>query len=59
MKTTAFWDVAPCSLVEVDRLSEVRIASVIRAIIIAVMMKCSLMRGCPGMKTAATSNNCF
>jgi hypothetical protein len=26
---TAFWDIAPCSLVEVDRVSEVRTASVI------------------------------
>jgi hypothetical protein len=28
MKMTAFWDVAPCSLVEVDWLSEVHTASI-------------------------------
>jgi hypothetical protein len=32
LKTAAFWDIAPCSLVEADRLSEVRTASIIRVI---------------------------
>jgi hypothetical protein len=35
MKMTAFWDIAPCSLVEVDRCFKVLTAS----IIIAMMMK--------------------
>jgi hypothetical protein len=30
-KMTTFWDITPCSLVEVDRVSEVRTASIIRA----------------------------
>jgi hypothetical protein len=39
MKVTAFWDVAPCSLVEVDDVSEVRTVSIIRARLIALMME--------------------
>jgi len=33
-KMTAFWNVTPCSLIEVDDVSEVRTASIIRAIAI-------------------------
>jgi hypothetical protein len=33
---TAFWDAAPCSLVEVDRLSEVRTASIMALVMEAV-----------------------
>jgi hypothetical protein len=33
---TAFWDVAPCSLVEVDCISEVRTASIISVIMAAL-----------------------
>jgi hypothetical protein len=32
MKTTALWDVAPCSLTESGQVSEVRTSSIIRAI---------------------------
>jgi hypothetical protein len=32
MKFKVFWDVAPCSRVEVEHVSEVRTASIIRAI---------------------------
>jgi hypothetical protein len=31
MKLTAFWDIAPCSLVAVDDVSEVRTSSIITA----------------------------
>jgi hypothetical protein len=34
MKMAVFWDVAPCRVVEIDRLSEVLTASIIRALII-------------------------
>jgi hypothetical protein len=37
MKFTVFWDVAPCSLVEIYRLLEVLAASIFRAI--ALMME--------------------
>jgi hypothetical protein len=37
MKSTVFWDVAPCSLVEVTEISEVLTASINREI--AVMME--------------------
>jgi hypothetical protein len=32
MKMTVFWDVTPCSLVEIKDISEVLTASIIRAI---------------------------
>jgi hypothetical protein len=35
MKIT-FWDTAPCSLVEVEHVSEVRTASIVRAMMDAV-----------------------
>jgi hypothetical protein len=36
MKMTVFWDVAGCSLVETDRVSEMLIATIIRAMMEAV-----------------------
>jgi hypothetical protein len=33
MKKTTFWDIAPCSLVEVDYVSKMINASIIRALI--------------------------
>jgi hypothetical protein len=32
VKMTAIWDIAPCSLVEVDNVSEVLTSSIVRAI---------------------------
>jgi hypothetical protein len=39
MKMVTFWDIAPCAVVEVERLSEVRTASIIMAF--------KLTTGCP------------
>jgi hypothetical protein len=36
MKMTAFWDIAPCSVVQVNHVSEMRTASIIT---IALMME--------------------
>jgi hypothetical protein len=36
---TAFWDVALCSLIEVDQVSEMHTASIIRAMMINLMME--------------------
>jgi hypothetical protein len=36
---TAFWDIAPCSLVEVDDVSEVHTASIIRAMNYGVLQR--------------------
>jgi hypothetical protein len=41
MKMTVFWDVAPCSLVEVFRRAELLITSIIRTIITLMMEEVS------------------
>jgi hypothetical protein len=40
-KVATFWDITPCSLVEVDRVSEVRTASIIREMKYSVLPKMS------------------
>jgi hypothetical protein len=49
MKMTVFWDVAPCSLVEIDRCFEVLTASIIW--LIALMME--------AVSTSETSANFY
>jgi hypothetical protein len=45
MKMIAVWDIIPYSLVEIDRLSEVRTASIIRAIALMMEARCQIADG--------------